>query len=261
MDEKCKIYQDLLVEHALGETGQKERAFLKSHLASCAQCRRELAVLSDTVGVLRRERRVDAPAGLAERTLHRIGAMGEQLAHATRSFEGTDIFRPSTWRVRKSLVGWMVAASVLVMAMAGLVTEVGPSTDMRRMKICQTNMRMIATALRQYAIDHDGFYPTGPDWYKALDWQYLRSHGAFKCPSRLAIGAPSEAEVDYIYSPDRVNVKSDADYPLMWDRTAAHDQLGRSVLFANGHIVWIEEDKFLLLLARYKIEESQAYYR
>ena len=164
MDEKCKIYQDLLVEQALGEIGQKERSSLKNHLASCAGCRRELAVLSDTVGVLRREKRMEAPAGLAERTLHRIGATGEQLAHATRSFEGTDIFRPSTWRVRKSLVGWMVAASVLVMAMAGLVTEVGPSTDGRRMKICQTNMRMVATALRQYATDHDGFYPTGPDW-------------------------------------------------------------------------------------------------
>jgi len=257
--DECKIYQDLLVEEALGEAGEKERAFLKAHLAGCPECRRQLALIGDAIGVLRRERPAQAPVGLAERTFHHIGAAGERLTSAASSFEGTVLFRPSTWRVRKSLVGWMVAASLLVMAVASLVPDWMAAGDSRRIAVCQQHLRMIATALRQYAVEHDGIYPRGREWYKALDVAYLRSHGAFTCPARIAVGQPSEAEVDYAYNPGLVSIHSGPDCPLVWDRKGRHDRLGRNVVFATGHVLWVEEDKFQVLLAKHKIDETEAY--
>lgn len=259
MKDECTIYEDLLVQEALGETSEKERAFLKAHLARCSECRKALAVLSDTVGVFRREGPSAAPAGLAERTFHRIGSAGDRLTAAASSFEGTELFRPSTWRVRKSLVGWMVAASLLVMAVASLVPDWMGTGDSRKIAVCQQRLRIVATALRQYAVEHDGVYPQGPEWYKALDREYLRSQGAFTCPARIAVGQPSKAEVDYVYNPERISIHSGHDYPLLWDRKGRHDRLGRNVVFANGHVVWVDEDKFLVLLASYKVDETEAY--
>lgn len=260
MGEDCKLYRDLLVEEALGEIGERERLFLKNHLASCAECRKELAALSDVTGALRRERPVQAPAGLAERTFHSLGSAGERLAAAAGAFEGTEILRPSTWRIRKSLVAWMVAASVLVMAVASLVPEMTGYSDRHKIAVCQENMRVLATALRQYAADHNGFYPTGAEWYKALDYEYLKSQGVLTCPTRLAVGRPSESETDYVYNSQRASIHSGVDYPLLWDRKAAHERLGRNVLFADGRVKWVEEDRFNLILARYKIDELEAHF-
>ncbi len=259
MKDECKSYRDLLVEEALGEIGERERVFLKAHLAACAGCRRELAALADVAGVMKRERIVEAPAGLAERTFHRLASTGERLAAAAWSCEGTEILKPSTWRIRKSLVAWVVAASVLVMAVAALVPEMVGYSDRHKISVCQEHMRIVATALRQYAADHSGFYPEGAEWYTSLDHEYLRSQGALTCPTRLAVGRPSEAETDYVYNRERVSIHSGGDYPLLWDRKAAHGP-GRNVLFATGQVKWVEEDRFNVILARHRIEEAEAYY-
>ncbi len=260
MNGQCELYADLLVQEALGDISEKERAFLKAHLEGCAECRRELALLSDTIGALRRERQAEAPAGLAERTFHRIGTAGERLMSAATSFEGTDLLSPSTWRIRKSLVGWMVAASVLVMAVASLVPGLVGGADTGKVAVCQQNMRFLGTALRQYAVDHNGFYPQGPDWYKSLDWEYLKRQNVFICPARLAVGKPSEAEVDYVYAPGKVTIHAGEKYPLLWDRKAFHERGGRNVLFADGRVTWMVEDEFQMLLAKWKIDEAEAHY-
>lgn len=260
MSGDCDIYKDLLVEEALGEIGEKERAFLKAHLAGCSKCRSELAALGDVIGAMKREHPVAAPAGLAERSFHRIGATGERMLNAAASFEGTSVLHPSTWQIRKSLVAWMVAASLLVMALAPLVPEMVGTADKRAEAACQGNLRILGTALRQYALDHDGAYPRGEGWHRKLDYEHLRGLGAFTCPGRLAIGKSSEAEVDYVYNPGRVSIHSGHDYPLLWDRNAAHDRLGRNVLFADGSVRWLEEDEFQAFLAKFKIDEAEAIY-
>ncbi len=259
MDDKCKIYQDMLVEEALGEAGQRERTFLKAHLAKCAHCRRELALISDAVGALRREQPASTPVGLAERACHHVGTVGERLTTAASSFGPADLFRPSTWRARKSLVAWMVAASILVMSIASLVPGWMNAGDSRQIAQCQQGLRLVAASLRQYAADNGGLYPTGSKWYESLDYAYLRRQGALICPARIAIGQPSRAIVDYAYTPQRASIHSGHDYPLLWDRKGRHDRLGRNVVFASGHVMWLDEDRFEVLLAKYRIDEAEAY--
>jgi prepilin-type processing-associated H-X9-DG protein len=255
----CTLYEDLLVQEALGENSEKERAFLKAHLDSCSDCRSELARLNDTIGVLKRERREGAPAGLAERTLKRIERTGERFTAASSPYHETRLFAPGTWQVRRSLVGWMVAASILVMAVASLVPGMMSAEGHSGVMACQDHMRLVAVALRQYANDHDGFYPQSADWYKALDYGYLQREGALLCPGRFAVGPNSDRETDYLYNPARVNVNNPGNYPLMWDRQAAHERLGRNVLFADGSIKWMAEDEFEKLLARHKINEGELF--
>jgi hypothetical protein len=82
--------------------------------------------------------------------------------------------------------------------------------------------------------------------------------GALLCPGRVAVGAPSELKVDFIYNPSRTSINVTEDYPLMWDRKGAHDRLGRNVLFATGRIGWIEEDEWEKITSRYRIDEAEA---
>jgi len=253
----CTLYGDLLVQEALGENSEKERAFLKAHLDGCPDCRSELARLNDTIGVLKRERRASAPTGLAERTLKRIERTGERFTAASSPYHETRLLSPRTWQVRKSLVGWMVAASILVMATASLVPGMMSAEGRHGVMVCQDHMRLIAVALRQYANDHEGYYPQGPNWYKALDYDYLQREGALVCPGRYAVGPNSDRETDYVYNSARVNINNPTNYPLMWDRQAAHERLGRNVLFADGGIRWMAEDEFEKLLARHKINEGE----
>ncbi len=260
MAKNCKLYEDLLVKEALGDITEKERAFLKAHLESCRECRKQLALLQDAVGTFRREELEKAPAGLAERTFHRIGAASERLAAATSSYESAQIWRPSTWRVRKSLVGWMVAASIMVMAVASLVPRVFGNGQRQMIAGCQENLKTVGTALRQYAFDHNGHYPQGPQWYKNLDWRYLKGLGAFSCPSRPAVRDPGQNAMDYVYNPDRVNIHSGEDCPLLWDMRGSHNGFGRNVLFAGGRVSWVEEDEFERILAKFGIDETKAYH-
>jgi prepilin-type processing-associated H-X9-DG protein len=117
-------------------------------------------------------------------------------------------------------------------------------------------MRMIGTALRQYAADHNGAYPRGPEWYMALDYDYLRRQGVLMCPARMAVGPSSANVTDYLFNPTRVSVNEPGDYPLMWDKRAAHDELGRNVLFADGRVAWVAEEEFEKILIKYKISET-----
>jgi len=258
--DNCKLYEDLLVQEALGEISERERAYLKRHLAACAECRRELASYSDVVGVMKKERREEAPAGLAERTLGRIERAGDRFSVAASPYHETELWKPSTWKVRRALVAWMAAASILVMAVASLVPGMIGADSQRSLLSCQEHMKVVATALQQYAKDHNGFYPEGPQWYKELDWQYLQRVGALVCPARLAVGAASAKETDFVYNPHRVSANQASDYPLLWDKKAAHDRLGRNVLFAGGRIDWLAEEPFEKLLTRYRIDETKAYY-
>jgi len=253
---QCQLYEDLLVEEALGEIGQKERMFLRAHLDSCGECRARLATLSDTIGVMKREKPAQAPAGLAERTLRRVETAGERFSAATSPYHETILTEPRSWRVRRSLVAWMVAASVLVMAVASLVPEWLGSGSARSLQTCQDHMTIIGTALRQYAADHNGAYPRGPEWYRALDFDYLQRQGVLMCPARMAVGPSSANVTDYLFNPTHVSVNEPADYPLMWDKNSAHDELGRNVLFVDGRVSWVAEEEFEKILIKYKISEA-----
>jgi type II secretory pathway pseudopilin PulG len=257
VESKCELYADLLVRESLGDITEKEQLFLRRHLEVCVDCRARLSLVTDAVNVMKREGAAEAPAGLAERTLHKVERAGERFTVATSPYREAGLLRPSTWRIRKSLVGWMVAASVLVMAGAALLPEMLGTVD-RKVHSCQDNLRMIGTALMQYASDHNGLLPIGPEWYKALNYEYLRRHNALLCPARMAVGRASEATTDYVYNPNRVSTKEPSDYPLLWDKKTAHEMPGRNVLFVDGNIRWLSEDEFQKLLARYRVDENIA---
>lgn len=257
MESKCELYADLIVQESLGDITEKERLFLRRHLDECAECRAHLARIADAVNVVRRDGMTEAPAGLAERALHKVERAGERFSAAASPYREAALLRPSTWRIRKSLVGWMVAASVLVMAGAALLPGMLGTTD-RRVHSCQENLRMIGTALMQYASDHNGLLPIGPEWYKALNYEYLRRNNALLCPARMAVGRTSDATTDYIYNPNRVSTNDPSDCPLLWDKKTAHETPGRNVLFVDGSIRWLGEDEFRILLTRYRIDENAA---
>jgi hypothetical protein len=65
----CDEIRESLSAHLDETLGAEERARVDGHLETCAECRRELAGLSETVALLRRVQPARAPVGFADRVI------------------------------------------------------------------------------------------------------------------------------------------------------------------------------------------------
>ena len=105
---------------------------------------------------------------------------------------------------------------------------------------CMNNLEVIGKGCHLYAKDHQGKFP---DQLKDLDPNYVTSPTTFVCP---AAHAPA-GTISYSY----VKGFSEKDgeiyeaWILAYDNAAEnHDQGGRAVLFVDGHVLWMVEDRF-----------------
>ena len=116
---------------------------------------------------------------------------------------------------------------------------------MSRRIACSSNLKSISLALKQYAIDHDGWLPdkSGAKGFEQLRiTNYLTFHVAYTCPSNpIKRGMDgqkvTEDILSYVYKggyKDGKNLEA-SKIPAIWDKPNNHNGYG-NVLFLDGHV-------------------------
>ena len=115
---------------------------------------------------------------------------------------------------------------------------------------CASDLKQIHLALQQYAADYAGYYPpaNGAAGLEMLrNNYYLSSHETYVCPSSSTdyscndIHPLTEENIDYVYI-GGLNIKSDPNLPLAYDKAMNHGGYFGNVLFVDGTIKAIEGD-------------------
>ena len=111
---------------------------------------------------------------------------------------------------------------------------------------CASNLRQIGQAIFLYCYDVDSHYP--PDLAALLRTQGL-SPKALICPASDDTPASSPADLSqpghcsYIYIGSNLtwskNLAGVADTIIAFEDPALHDLEGASVLYADGHVIWV----------------------
>jgi anti-sigma factor RsiW len=76
MDAECARHRDRFSEYLDGELSKAERDAVETHLARCAECRRELEAWRRTISAVGRLPARPAPAGFAGRVMRQVAAAG-----------------------------------------------------------------------------------------------------------------------------------------------------------------------------------------
>lgn len=155
--------RERLVGYALGALDDDERRDVEAALAdphAGDRLRNDLELVRSAVAPLARDRGpVDAPAGLAARTLAFVAAQtapeSRPVIRPLSPAEGETRPRGRAWLDRALMAATALAACVLV------VPLVRQAVDDARERRKERNLQRLATALQGYAESH-GFYPTPP---------------------------------------------------------------------------------------------------
>ncbi|MCP4260996.1 MAG: DUF1559 domain-containing protein [Planctomycetes bacterium] len=111
-------------------------------------------------------------------------------------------------------------------------------TQARRM-VCATNLKGIGLALIIYANDYDDQFP--PDLETLISKAEMPAKGLI-CPA-------SKLKKTYIYRGASITVDDTPWMITVYDKTGNHSD-GRNVLFLDGHVEWVEEERFQELIKR-----------
>lgn len=143
-------------------------------------------------------------------------------------------------------------AALLTLPAAVLFPVFARAREKARHTQCLNNERQLATAMRMYVEDNDGYAPPADAWSDAL-LPYTGNAGIFACPADGTGDA-----CGYAYNPalDAVEMPDDAkrtDLAVLWDGNggwnAAGDATsvefrhngGANAAFADGHVKWFLE--------------------
>ena len=121
MNPDHSFFADWDAAYALGALSADDRRAFEAHLASCGECRRAVAELTPTVGLLSRltpddARRVAADAGSASGEVGRVGPDPALRAGVVR----LDAAR----RARRRRTTWIAAAAAVVLVAAAVVAPI-----------------------------------------------------------------------------------------------------------------------------------------
>jgi prepilin-type processing-associated H-X9-DG protein len=153
-----------------------------------------------------------------------------------------------------SLLG-VVVLPVLLLGM--LAPSLCRSRETANRVKCASNERQIGQALLLYAQANSGRYPD--DLETALVTQDISAE-VFCCPSSNDEKSPGETAqeqaanlskghyLSYVYVGKGLTTASPEDAVLLYENTANHDEDGTNVLFADGHVEWIQKSGLLKVL-------------
>ena len=125
-------------------------------------------------------------------------------------------------------------------------SQFGAARESPKRIACSSNLKQIHLALQLYAADYAGNYPpengaAGLEVLRKND--YLTNCAVYHCPSVTMECQDNptltEENVDYVYI-GGLNIKSDRNLPLMYDKANNHGGYFGNVLFADGTIKAIE---------------------
>ncbi|OGV48847.1 MAG: hypothetical protein A2017_14305 [Lentisphaerae bacterium GWF2_44_16] len=133
--------------------------------------------------------------------------------------------------------------SLLIVFAISLFPEIGGARKYPRRISCASNLKSISIALRQYALDYDGYFPPYDD-AAGLEIlrknSYLDDYKIYTCPStdtKIPLsGQPlREENVSYHYKGGYTE-KDSSDLAILWDKDGNHTKYG-NILFLDGHVM------------------------
>lgn len=114
---------------------------------------------------------------------------------------------------------------------------------------CTRNMVEIGFALKNYAVDNDGNYPSadgGAGLEELSDHGYLAylPTGVFQCPGTALEKQENDLAVrykniSYVYKGGAKNIPENADMPVLWDNDGNHKDFG-NILYADGRVETVQ---------------------
>lgn len=116
--------------------------------------------------------------------------------------------------------------------------------------VCQSNVNVIGRSIDRYRQDHDGKYPAD---LAELVSEGLLAEGAFRCPGAsegtarsLPLKDGGKINSNYFYLPPPAD--ADPETMVLCDYRGNHTD-GRTVLYVDGNVEFVEEGVFLRQLA------------
>ena len=173
------------------------------------------------------------------------------MTDAIRNPTPLDYARPLPRR-RMFPVRWVLDSSIAAAILILLVALVLPALNTRTMSPprvrCASNMRQIGQALEIWASEHGGRFP---DQLSDLLEEDLTA-SVFTCPSTKdtpASGATTRAiannltvggHLSYIYLGKGLTIHATPDTVLLYEPITNHQNRGMNVLFADGHVDFLQ---------------------
>lgn len=144
-----------------------------------------------------------------------------------------------------------IAMSVLGIVVLFKISSFDKPREASMRIACINNLRLIGLALKNYAIDYNGYFPPY-DGAKGLEIlrskKYLSAPGTFICPSAglnpAAYGRPlTEDNVSYIYNGGLKDLPENENVPLAWDKDGNHNGCG-NILYTDGQVETVKDIKW-----------------
>jgi anti-sigma factor RsiW len=106
----CENVKKKLADYAVGGLDEQARTQIETHLASCADCRRELALLEATGAMLEPVEMVEPPAGMWDRLQERLGPRPVRVKPRARAWR----------RYLKPVLAGVAIAAILIAVVVGM---------------------------------------------------------------------------------------------------------------------------------------------
>ena len=189
----CPQYQERLTELLYDALEPGDAATVRSHIATCPDCRAEWQQLEATVALLDKAM-PEPPRGMFDRAMAAI--QREPIARLSW-WTRVDLWIQSISRHRPTRASWAVASLLTLVLLVPVLypNEVRFHSE-GASAACRTNLRVLATALDRYADDHHGTYPGSLD---ELVPGYVRRLP--RCP----VAGVDTYLAGYVLSPDKLS--------------------------------------------------------
>jgi hypothetical protein len=186
-----------LVGYLLDALDQTEREAVENYLHASPEARRKLDRLRSALIPLDDTRALDVPpAGLAQRTLARVGALPRLPLPAAPRVSPSQA-QPRGWWRRSEVIAASVLGLIALGVAAGWIFKASRESE----KIaCQENLHQIHRALTDYADERNGVFPrveaTGPHAFAGIFVPVLADSGcltqnvSLSCPTQGQYHAP-----------------------------------------------------------------------
>lgn len=195
---------DDYIGYALDLLEPAEREAMAARLAADPEAAALLARVRAALTLLEVDRDIDAPNGLANRTVARLAAelVHEPTVPSTALVASSD--RPETrligGRFRFDLI---VAAGIGFLALGLALSFVNRARTANELMACQNNLRTLHSGLTGYADTHEGRFPqVGTPSYPTADSFVQALTDAGQCPPGFHANcpaAPASVHVSYTY--------------------------------------------------------------
>jgi len=133
-------------------------------------------------------------------------------------------------------VSLIFGTAMLALCVSMMLPSLARARELARRTVCANNLKMVGAALHAYAAGNEGAYP--PDLNVLVSQNYI-SRAVLKCPTADAI--------NYVYVPRPADSVGPLDV-VMFEPLANHGGDGGAVLFADGHVEFVNAANWEVLI-------------